>query len=422
MSNTSPHIVIIGGGFGGLQAAKRLARTNARVTVVDKRNHHLFQPLLYQVATAGLSPSDIAEPIRSILRKNRNTRVVLGTATAINLSDKTVALTDQTLQYDYLIIASGVTHTYFGKPWDDIAPGLKSLEDAVTIRRRFLMAFERAEGEPNPALRRKLLTFVIVGGGPTGVELAGTMAEMAFRSLPGDFRQVTKHDARIVLVEGSKRLLSAYSDKSSHRALKALEKRGVEVRVNSRVTELKPGLAHIGDDVIECGNVFWAAGVVGGDLVKTMGVNLDRNGRVMVTNDCSVPNHPEVFVIGDIAHLVDGRGCVVPGVAQGAIQMGTYVGRVIRAQLKNKPAPRQFVYFDKGKMATIGRSAAVAETGKLRLSGFIAWFMWLFVHIIFLVGFDNRLIVMTQWIWEYLTFKRGARLITTAYRDHPDPH
>ena len=422
MEKRAHHVVILGGGFGGLEAAKRLKRAPVKVTLVDRRNHHLFQPLLYQVATAGLSPGDIAEPIRSILRKQKNAHVVLGEATGIDLSRRTVRLSDGELVYDSLIIATGVTHTYFGRDeWSDLAPGLKTLEDAVSIRRRFLLAFERAEQEPDEAKRRHLLTFVIVGGGPTGVELAGTMAEMAHRSFPGDFRKVKEGDPRIILVEGGERLLSSYSEKSSAYAKKALEKRKVEVRLGQLVTGVARESVDLGDERIPCGNVFWAAGVVAGPLVRELDVPLDSAGRVKVEPDCSVPGHSDVFVCGDLAHLVDGRKVMVPGVAQGAIQMGAYSARVIRRRLAGKAAPRPFVYFDKGQMATIGRASAVSETFGVRVTGWFAWILWLFVHLVFPVGFDNQLVVMLQWIWEYITYRRGARLITVAYRGMADP-
>jgi len=430
-------VVILGGGFGGLESARRLAKLPVSITLVDRRNHHLFQPLLYQVATAGLSPGDIAEPIRSILRKQRNVRVRLGEATSISLADRTVTLRDggrrdgpqkdETLSYDTLIIATGVGATYFGNDWAHLAPGLKSLEDAVTIRRRFLSAFEQAEREPDAAARRRLLTCVIVGGGPTGVELAGTMAEMSFRSLPGDFRTVTADDPRVILVEGGPRVLAAFGEESSAAARRALERRGVEVQTGQRITAIEPGLVRLGGAEshceIPCGNVFWAAGVGAEPLTRTLGVELDRAGRVRAAPDCTVPGHPEVFAIGDCVSLTDPNGVTVPGVAQGAIQMAVYVSRVIAARLKGKAPPRPFAYFDQGQMATIGRSAAVVELGRLRLSGLLAWVIWLFIHLIVLVGFDNRVLVLTQWAWEYLTFRRGARLITAAYHGRADsPH
>ena len=419
---TKPHVVILGGGFAGLEAAKRLKRAPVRVTIVDRRNHHLFQPLLYQVATAGLSPGHIAEPIRSILRKQSNAHVVLGEAQSIDLDKRIVTLDDSVLKYDFLIIGTGVTHTYFGHDeWEDLAPGLKTLEDAVSIRRRFLMAFERAEREEDEAKRRHLLTTVIVGAGPTGVELAGTMAEMAHRSFPGDFRRIQSGDARIILVEAGQQVLSAYSEKSGTYARGALERRGVEVRLGQLVTQVERECVWLGEERIPCGNVFWAAGVVAGGLCRDLGVPMDRSGRLLVLPDCSLPGHPEVFAVGDLAHLVDGREALVPGVAQGALQMGTYVSRVIRRRLKGKSAPKPFVYFDKGQMATIGRASAVSETFGMRFTGLIAWLMWLFIHVVFLVGFDNRVMVMLQWIWEYITYRRGARLITVAYSGMGDP-
>ncbi len=418
-----PHVVIIGGGFGGLYAAQALNRAPVRITLIDKSNHHLFQPLLYQVATAGLSPGDIAEPIRTILRHQRNVHVLMAEVIDIDVDARQVHLADDDpIGYDHLILATGATHTYFGNDqWSDLAPGLKSLENAVSIRKQFLTAFEEAERTKDKALRRKLLTFVIIGGGPTGVELAGTMAEMARQALPRDFDNIAPDDARVILLEGSPRVLKVYPEELSAKAQKALEDRGVEVRTKSRVTEIDNDGVFIKEERVEAANVFWAAGVQGNPLGRCLGAPTTKRGLVKVNPDLTIPDHPEVFVVGDLAQLTDAEGKYVPGVAQGAIQMGQYAARVIRSRVAGKAAPKPFVYKDKGSMATIGRAAAVAMVGKRQFSGWFAWLMWLAVHLLFLIGFDNRLIVLIQWTWYYFSYKQGTRLITASYKGHENP-
>ena len=403
---------MIGAGFGGLAAARKLARAPVQVTVVDRRNHHLFQPLLYQVATAALSPGDIAYPIRSILREQGNANVLLADVTAIDTARRQVLLADGTIPYDYLILAAGAGHAYFGHDeWEQYAPGLKTLEDALAIRRCILLAFEKAEREPDAAVRRNLLTFVIVGGGPTGVELAGAIAEISRHVLVSDFRAIDPREARIVLVEGGPRILSAYSEKSSSRAEQELRDRGVEVRTGAPVTGVSAQGVSLGGEVLRARTVVWAAGVAASPLAKSLGVPLDRAGRALVEPDLSIPGHPEVFVIGDLSAFLHQTGHPLPGLSPVAIQQGRCAaGNVLRSLAG---APREtFHYFDKGTLAVIGRAAAVAEIAGLRLSGFLAWLVWCFVHVFYLIGFRNRFIVMIEWAWAYVSYQRGARLIT----------
>jgi len=406
-----PHVVILGGGFAGLRCARALRGVPVRITLIDRSNHHLFQPLLYQVATASLSPSDIASPIRSILKRQTNLEVWMGEAVDVDVDRRVVLLRDGEIPYDYLVVATGVTHAYFGRDdWAPHAPGLKTVDDALEIRRRFLLAFETAEREADEAARRRLLTFVIVGAGPTGVELAGAMAEIARQVMPREFRSIDTTTARILLVEGADRVLPGYAPSLSAKARRQLERLGVEVRTGARVTEIEEGAVWIGDERIEAGNVFWAAGVAASPLGARLGAEVDRAGRVKVAPDLSVPGHPEVFVAGDLAAVEQG-GRPVPGVAPAAMQMGRHVARAIRADLEGRPRP-VFRYFDKGSLATIGRAAAVAEIAGLKLSGLVAWLVWVFVHILYLIGFRNRLVVMVQWAWAYLMYQRGVRLIT----------
>jgi NADH:ubiquinone reductase (H+-translocating) len=406
-----PHVVIVGGGFGGLYCARRLGRAAVRVTLVDRRNFHLFQPLLYQVATASLSPGDIASPIRRILRKQENTEVWMGEATAIDVADRKVRLTDGEISYDYLVLATGAAHAYFGRDdWVPFAPGLKTLEDATEIRRRFLAAFEAAEREADPEARHTRLSFVIVGAGPTGVELAGAMIEIARRVMPRDFRFIDTTSTRILLLEGADRVLPGYPEELSRKAHEHLIELGVEVRTGALVTEITEDAVCIGEERIAAGNVFWAAGVAASKLGAALGAETDRPGRVKVLEDCTIPGHPEVFVIGDLASIeCDGKP--VPGVAQAAMQMGTHAANAIRADLAGKPR-KPFRYNDRGSMATIGRAKAVAEVGRFKLSGFPAWALWVLIHISYLIGFRNRIVVMIQWAWAYLTHNRGIRLIT----------
>lgn len=408
-----PHVVIVGGGFGGLYCARALRNAPVRITLIDRRNFHLFQPLLYQVATASLSPADIASPIRTILRNQRNAQVWMGEVVGVDVREQVVRLEDgSSAHYDYLVLATGATHAYFGHDeWAHDAPGLKTIDDATEIRRRFLLAFESAEREADAEARRSLLTFVIVGGGPTGVELAGAMAEIARQVMPNDFRAIDTTTTRILLLEGVDRVLPTYPPDLSEKARRQLEKLGVEVRTNALVTDIGADYVRIGEERIAAENVFWAAGVAASKLGRQLGVETDRAGRVQVAPDCSVPERPNVFVVGDLASLRQENGDLVPGVAQGAIQMGKHAARQIVRDLRGEPR-ESFRYRDKGDLATIGRAAAVARLGGMKLSGFVAWVIWVVVHIMYLIGFRNRVLVMMQWAWAYLTYHRGIRLIT----------
>ena len=405
-------MVILGGGFGGLYAARALARADVHVTLVDRRNHHVFQPLLYQVAMAALSPGDIASPIRWILRRQRNLHVLLAEAVRVDVAARRVVLADGELSYDYLIVATGATHAYFGNDeWRRLAPGLKTLEDALEIRRRVLLAFERAERELDDARRPRLLTFVVIGGGPTGVEMAGALAEMSRQSLARDFRLFDPGSARIVLLEGGPTLLAAFPADLRDAALRDLQGLGVEVRLNAIVTGVAPGVVSIGPERLEAETAIWAAGVAASPLGGTLAAPLDRVGRVRVTPELTVPGADHVFVIGDLASLDGTDGRPLPGVAQVAIQMGRHAARNIMRAIEHQPL-RPFAYRDLGTMATIGRASAVADFGRVRLRGSVAWFAWLFVHIMNLVGFRNRVVVLVQWAWAYLTYQRAIRLIT----------
>ncbi|MGB8579736.1 MAG: NAD(P)/FAD-dependent oxidoreductase [Candidatus Sulfotelmatobacter sp.] len=421
MNGKSTHrVVIVGSGFGGLNAAKALAGANVKITVLDKKNHHTFQPLLYQVATAGLSPGEIAEPVRSILRKDKNIEVLMMEVTGFDLERKVVLTADQEIPYDSLIVAAGASHAYFGHDeWRTLAPGLKTIEDALEIRRRVLLAFELAERQAAAGETVEPLNFVVVGAGPTGVELAGTLAEICQHSLAGDFRLIDPRRTRIHLLEGGPHVLPAYPQDLSRSALEQLQRLGVEVQTSAMVTQIEAGAIYVGETRMKADIILWAAGVAASSLGKKLGVPVDRAGRVLVQPDLSVPGHPEVFVIGDLASLKDKTGKLLPGVAPVAILEGRYVAKLIRRETKaratenTQPAPRKpFHYFDKGSLATIGRAAAVAQFGKIHISGYIAWLAWLFVHILFLIGFQNRVLVLTQWAWSYFTYERGARLIT----------
>jgi NADH dehydrogenase len=416
----SHHVVIVGGGFGGLYTAKSLKRAPVQVTLLDRRNFHLFQPLLYQVATGGLSPANIAAPLRAVLKRQRNTRVLLAEAIDIDLAQRHVRLSDGEIGYDTLIVATGARHHYFGHPeWESAAPGLKTIEDATEIRRRVLLAYETAEREPDPALRRALLTFVVVGAGPTGVELAGTLAELARHTLRQDFRDIDPATARIILLEATDRVLPPYPPKLSAKASQALVRLGVTIRTHGVVTDVQPEAVTVrtGDatEIVPCRTVLWAAGVqaspLGAILARATGAALDRAGRITVQLDLSLPGHPEVFVIGDLANFPHQGGKPLPGVAPVAMQQGQYVARLIEARLRGQTLP-PFRYRDYGNMATIGRNAAVADFGWLRLSGYLAWLAWLFIHILKLIEFENRILVLFQWAWNYLTRNRSARLIT----------
>jgi len=417
----APHIVIIGGGFGGLSAARALRRAHVRVTLIDRRNHHVFQPLLYQVATATLSPSDIAAPIRWILRRLSNVRVLLGEATSIDVTARRVVLADgAVIDYDWLIVATGASHAYFGHAdWEAHAPGLKTLEDAIGIRRRILLAFERAEREPDAVRQRELLTFAIVGGGPTGVELAGTLAEIARQTLRDEFRSVDTARARVVLVEAGPTILPAFPDRLQRAARHSLARLGVEVREGTAVTHVDAHGVQVGADRLDAGTILWAAGVAACELVQTLRAPLDRAGRVLVEPDLSIPGHPEVFVVGDAAAFLHQGDRALPGVAQTAMQGARHAARMILGRLRGEPT-RPFLYRNLGSMAIVGRRAAVSDLGWLRFSGVAAWLAWLFLHIVMLIGFRNRAIVLFEWAVAYVTFQRGARLITGDRRDDRD--
>lgn len=405
-------MIVVGAGFGGLNAAQHLSRLPVQVTVVDRKNHHTFQPLLYQVATAGISPGEIAAPIRWILRSHSNVEVLLEEVLDFNLKSRTLITNEGVLPYDYLVVAAGASHAYFGHPeWEPLAPGLKTIEDALEIRRRVLLAFELAERQAATGAPDFPLNFVVVGGGPTGTELAGTLAEIARHVLAKEFRTIKPERTRILLLEGGPRVLATYSPELSQKAKEQLERLGVEVRTSSVVTRIEPGAVWVGNEQISAQVVLWAAGVAASPLGRKLGVPVDRAGRVLVQPDLSIPGYPEVFVIGDLASLQDEHGKMLPGVAPVAIQEGKWVAKLIARDLEHQPR-RPFRYHDKGSLATIGRAAGVAQFPKFSLSGYFAWLAWLFVHIFFLIGFRNRLIVMIQWAWSYLTYERGARLIT----------
>lgn len=404
--------MIAGGGFGGLYAARALQKAAMQITLVDRRNHHLFQPLLYQVATAALSPGDIAHPIRAILRRQKNARVLLGEAIAVDLKSRCLHLKDGSLTYDYLILATGARHAYFGHAdWEPHAPGLKSLEDALEIRRRILLAFERAERENDEAKRQALLTFVVVGGGPTGVELAGAIAEISRQVLVSDFRTIDPSEAQVFLVEAGPRILTAFPEELSTAAETSLLRLGVCIRKDCPVTRIEPGLVGLGDAILRAETVLWAAGVQASPLAQSLGVPLDRVGRVLVEEDLSVPGYPEVFVIGDLANFLHQTGQPLPGVCPVAIQQGRHVANNIQRITRGVPA-EPFHYWNKGNLATIGRAHAVADFGRIKISGLLAWLAWLFVHVFFLIGFRNRFVVIFEWAWAYFTFQRSARLIT----------
>ncbi len=411
-AKSNPRVVIVGGGFGGLLAARTVARNPVRVTLIDRQNFHTFQPLLYQVATAGLSPGEIAAPIRWILRSRRNVEVLMSEVQDFDLSRKVVKLPDGEVAYDYLIVASGASHAYFGHDdWEPFAPGLKTIEDALEIRRRVLLAFELAERQAAGGKEQVQLNFVVVGGGPTGVELAGTLAEIARRALAHEFRSIDPRKTRIVLLEGGLRILPAYPEDLSRSAEEQLRRLGVEVHTSAMVTGVEPGAVHMGKTRWPAAVILWAAGVAASPLGKKLGAPVDRAGRVLVNPDLSLPGHPEVFVIGDLAALKDENGKWLPGVAPVAMQEGKATAHNIAAELQGEPR-KNFHYVNKGNLATIGRAAAVAEFGKIHISGFVAWLAWLFVHVFFLIGFRNRIIVLVQWAWSYFTYERGARLIT----------
>ncbi len=413
-----PHVIIVGCGFGGLAAARALADAKVDITIIDRSNHHLFQPLLYQVATAGLSAPAISAPIRSILATQRNLTSLMAAVSKIDVTRKTIALEDGSeIAYDYLIVAAGSTHSYFGHDeWAPLAPGLKTLADAFDIRRRILMAFERAEREADPVRRAEWLTFTVIGAGATGVEMAGTLIEIARHTLRGEFRRIDPQQTKVVLLEGSERVLGAYPPDLSEKARTQLVKLGVDVRTGSRVTHIDEECVRYadqgGEQRLASRTVIWSAGVAASPLGKSLNVPLDRAGRVIIGSELSIPDHPEVFVIGDLAAVIS-DGKPVPGVSPAAKQMGRVAARNILNRINGKPL-ESFVYQDYGSLATIGRKAAVAMVGKFKFSGYPAWLFWLFVHVYFLIGFRNRLLVMSDWAWAYLTFKRSARVISSA--------
>ena len=412
VSKSTPRVVIVGAGFGGLYAARFLAHQHVQVTIVDRKNHHTFQPLLYQVATAGLSPGEIAAPIRSVFRNAPNVISLLEQVQDFDLQRHLVRTSEQAIRYDYLIVAAGATHAYFGHDeWEPYAPGLKTIEDALEIRRRILLAFELAERQSLSGAATEPLNFVVVGAGPTGVELAGTLAEITQHVLAHEFRYIDPSRARILLLEGGPRVLPAYPEDLSRSAEQQLRHLGVEVRTGALVTLVEAGAVRIGDTRMIAPVILWAAGVAASPLGRKLGVPTDRAGRVLVQPDLSIPAHPEVFVIGDLACVNDSKGKQLPGLAPVAIQQGKHVANLIRRELAGQPR-ENFKYRDKGSLATIGRAAAVGQFGKIHISGFVAWLSWLFIHIFFLIGFRNRLLVMFQWAWSYLTYERGARLIT----------
>lgn len=430
-SKLTPRVVVVGAGFGGLTAARALGRAPVQVTVIDRKNHHTFQPLLYQVATGGLSPGEIAAPVRSILSGYKNIEVLMAEVTGFDLEHRIVETSELALPYDYLIVAAGATHAYFGhNDWEPLAPGLKTIEDAVEIRRRVLLVFELAEKQAVAGEATLPLNFVVVGAGPTGVELAGTLAEISRHALAHEFHSIDPKRTHILLLEGGPRVLPVYPEDLSHSAEEQLRRLGVEVRTSTMVTRVEPGAVHVGETRLQAAVVLWAAGVAASPLGKKLNVPVDRAGRVLVNADLSVSNYPDVFVIGDLAAAKDEHGKMLPGVAPVAMQEGRFVAKMIRRDVETEAAknrrgqspsasateaasPRPaFRYWDKGSLATIGRAAAVAEFGKIHISGFIAWLSWLFIHILYLIGFRNRLLVLIQWAWSYFTYERGARLIT----------
>ncbi|NUU03700.1 NAD(P)/FAD-dependent oxidoreductase [Herbaspirillum robiniae] len=419
-----PHVVIIGCGFGGLAAARELAGADVRITMIDRSNHHLFQPLLYQVATAGLSAPAISAPIRAILSEQRNLTTLMAAVTAIDVVARTVTLEDgASIAYDHLIVAAGSTHSYFGRDeWAQLAPGLKTLEDAFEIRKRILMAFEYAERETDARRRQEWLTFTVIGGGATGVEMAGTLVEIARHTLSGEFRNIDPHSARVVLIEGSDRILGAYPPDLSEKARDQLQKLGVDVRTGSRVVHIDEKCVRYanfdGEQTLASRTVIWSAGVAASPLGKSLGVELDRAGRVPVSAELNIAGRDDVYVIGDLA-AAQSDGKPVPGVSPAAKQMGRVAARNIKHRIAGKPT-EAFAYQDYGSLATIGRKAAIAMVGKLKFSGYPAWLFWLFVHVYFLIGFRNRIMVMSDWAWAYLTFKRSARVISSTMRERAE--
>ncbi|MGE3388127.1 MAG: NAD(P)/FAD-dependent oxidoreductase [Bdellovibrionales bacterium] len=421
MSHFAKRVLVVGAGFAGLKAAKALSKSrDVQVTLIDRRNHHLFQPLLYQVATAGLSPAEIATPIRTVFANRDNVKVLMGNIESVILSQRQVSMQGELLDYDYLILACGAKHSYFNHPeWENDSPGLKTLEQATEIRRRILLAFELAERAKDPVLQKELLTFIVVGGGPTGVEMAGAIGEISRYTLEKDFRAIRPDRTRVLLVEAGSRILPAFSEVLSKRAARDLERLGVQIWTSTRVTEVNAMGIKMGNEEVRARTVIWAAGVKPSSLSQTMNVELDSVGRVKVQKDLSLPGHPEVMVLGDQAHFPTKDGKGLPGLAPVAMQQGTHAASNILADLRQRPR-QPFVYRDKGIMATIGRKSAIVQIGRLQYGGFFAWLTWLFIHIYYLIGFKNRIFVFAQWAWAYLTFKRGARLILDKeWRSNP---
>jgi NADH dehydrogenase len=410
-----PHVVIVGGGFGGLTAAKLLRNAPVQVTMIDRTNHHVFQPLLYQVATAGLSAADIAAPIRSVVGRPSNVEVLMDEVTGVDTQGRRVLMGGRSVAYDYLVLATGANYNYFSHPeWEAVAPSLKTLADAMDIRRRILSAYEAAEQETDPDRRRALMTFVLVGAGPTGVELAGAIAELAHRALARDFHSIQPKTSRILLLEAAPRILGAFPEDLAQKAQAKLEQMGVDVRTGAKVESVDEDGVFVAGERIPSKTIIWTAGVTASPAGRWLGAEIDRAGRVKVQPDLSVPGHPNVFVIGDTMTLTDRTGRPLPGVAQVAIQQGEYVASLIRRRVKGEPAPPPFHYRDKGNLATVGRSFAILDMHGFKLSGFLAWVLWLCIHIFFLIGFRNRLVVLTDWAWNYFTFQRGARVFTQA--------
>jgi NADH dehydrogenase len=415
-----PRVVIVGAGFAGLQAARGLRDVPVQVTVIDRNNHHLFQPLLYQVATAGISPADICAPIRHVLKKQQNTEVLMGEVTGVDVQEQRVFMDNQAVPFDYLILATGARDSYFGHPdWAKFAPGLKSIRQATEIRNQILWAFEQAEKESDEEKRLALLTFVLVGAGPTGIEMAGSVAGLAHKTLTAEFHHINPADARIILVEALPRILLAFPERLANKAKKALNHLGVEVRTNSPVEDVNSEGVVIGGKLLPAKTVIWTAGVAASPAGAWLGTETDRGGRVKVNRDTSIPGHPNIFVLGDTAQFIqDENGKPLPGVAQVAMQQGRYVAGVIADRIAGKEHGEAFHYVDKGNMATVGRFYAIASIGKLQFSGWLAWFMWLVLHLFFLIGFRNRMVVLFQWIVYFTTFRRGARVITSEEMIH----
>lgn len=404
-------LIVVGAGFAGLQLVKSLKNTPLRIVLIDKSNHHLFQPLLYQVAVSALSPADISAPIRTILKRQKNVEVILGEVTDIDKSNKSVTVDGQKVNFDFLVLAPGSRHSYFGKDnWEENAPGLKTLKDALNIRENMLVSFEEAENEAFLTGRNIPVKFVVIGGGPTGVEIAGSLAEIATKTLRNDFRNIDTRQTKIILVEGSGRLLGAYDSPLNEKAAENLRNMGVEVRLNTMVTNIDEKGVTLGEERIETHNIIWAAGNTASPLIKTLGTETDRMGRAMVRENCSIKESEDIFVIGDAANFIE-NGQSLPGIAPVAMQQGRYIGKLIKNRLENRTVPG-FVYSNKGSMATIGRAKAIFQAGNIKLSGFIAWVLWAFIHIMYLIGFRNRYRVMAEWVWYYISFKPGARLIT----------